>query len=86
MICSYRVLLDYPRIKLSPVNLGDFSRFIEVAYHEDIFHGRLDDAAQLDVLNCVIERFRSCDGYPGAKHPLELWTYRRKKFLSEHHE
>ena len=82
MIKSYKVLSDFPRPKLSPVTLGEFSRLIESAYHDDLLHGRLDDRARYDVLSCVIERFRQCDGYPGAKQPLELWSYRRKQ-LSE---
>ena len=82
MIKCYKVLSDYPRPKLSPVTLGEFSRKIEDAYHDDLLHERLDDRAKYDVLCCVIERFRQCDGYPGAKQPLELWSYRRKQ-LSE---
>ena len=83
MIKSYQVLLDYPRVRLSPVNLSDFSRAIEDAYANDLLHDRLDPRSKQDVVDCVIERFRSCDGWPGVKTPLDLWTLRRKKLRSE---
>lgn len=83
MIKSYQVLLDYPRIRLSPVNLSDFSRAIEDAYADDLLHERLDPHSKQDILDCVIERLRSCDGWPGVKIPLELWTLRRKKLHDE---
>lgn len=83
MIKSYQVLTDYPRIRLSPVNLSDFSRAIEDAYANDLFHDRLNDRARQDVLDCVVERFRSCDGWPGVKNPLALWEHRRNKLHSE---
>ena len=83
MIKSYQVLTEYPRERLSPVNLSEFARRIEDAYADDLYHQRMDWRAREDVISCVIERFRSCDGWPGAKSPLALWEHRRQRLHIE---
>jgi hypothetical protein len=83
MIKSYQVLTDYPRVRLSPVNLSEFARLIEDAYADDLWHERLDWRAREDVVSRVINRFRSCDGWPGIKAPLALWEHRRNRLEVE---